>query len=78
MEISDSLKGPRDFFQWWLEQEGFGLRCERVTGITEAALMAWEARQEEIDMLKSRIKVLEEECHWLNSVGPDSKSISKE
>jgi len=32
---------------------------------------AWHEQQKEIDLLHARVKVLEEECAWLNSVGKD-------
>jgi hypothetical protein len=30
---------------------------------------AWHEQQKEIDLLHARVKLLEEECAWLNSVG---------
>jgi len=32
---------------------------------------AWAEQQKYIDLLRARVKVLEEECAWLNSVGKD-------
>ena len=32
---------------------------------------AWHEQQKEIDLLHARVKLLEEECAWLNSVGKD-------
>ena len=32
---------------------------------------AWQEQQKEIDLLHARVKLLEEECAWLNSVGKD-------
>jgi len=32
---------------------------------------AWQEQQKEIDHLHARVKLLEEECAWLNSVGKD-------
>ena len=32
---------------------------------------AWQAQQKDIDQLHARVKLLEEECAWLNSVGKD-------
>lgn len=32
---------------------------------------AWHEQQKEIDVLQARVKLLEEECAWLNSVGKD-------
>lgn len=32
---------------------------------------AWHEQQKEIDALQARVKLLEEECAWLNSVGKD-------
>jgi hypothetical protein len=31
----------------------------------------WHDQQKEIDSLRARVKLLEEECAWLNSVGKD-------
>jgi len=32
---------------------------------------SWAEQQKDIDSLHARVKVLEEECAWLNSVGKD-------
>jgi len=32
---------------------------------------SWAEQQKDIDLLRARVKVLEEECAWLNSVGKD-------
>lgn len=32
---------------------------------------AWAEQQKDIDLLHARVKLLEEECAWLNSVGKD-------
>jgi hypothetical protein len=32
---------------------------------------SWAEQQKDIDSLRARVKVLEEECAWLNSVGKD-------
>lgn len=32
---------------------------------------AWQEQQKDIDQLHARVKLLEEECAWLNSVGKD-------
>jgi hypothetical protein len=32
---------------------------------------SWAEQQKDIDLLHARVKVLEEECAWLNSVGKD-------
>jgi len=32
---------------------------------------SWAEQQKYIDLLRARVKVLEEECAWLNSVGKD-------
>jgi hypothetical protein len=32
---------------------------------------SWAEQQKEIDLLHARVKLLEEECAWLNSVGKD-------
>jgi hypothetical protein len=32
---------------------------------------AWREQQKNIDLLHARVKELEEECAWLNSVGRD-------
>ena len=33
--------------------------------------VAWAEQQKDIDLLHARVKLLEEECAWLNSVGKD-------
>ena len=49
-----------------LEQENRLLRARNDR--LEGELKQYE---KEIDQLKARVKVLEEECAWLNSVGKD-------
>ena len=33
--------------------------------------VAWAEQQKDIDLLHARVKLLEEECAWLNSIGKD-------
>jgi hypothetical protein len=70
-----------EFYKWWFGKYGqFGLRCEWPQSIEDAAQFAWKAQQEIIEGQKDAIKALErhvkllkEECAWLNSIGPDKK-----
>lgn len=65
----------KEFEQWWFEMEGFSMRCERPKTHTDAAWIAWQYRQQQIDELKSKVKVLAEECNWLNSIDKRSTEV---
>ena len=80
--MDDKPNDPtQDFFKWWFGKYGdYGLRCEWPQSIEDAACFAWKAQAEIIEAqtqmikdLHGRIKILTEECCWLNSVGPDKK-----
>lgn len=68
----------QDFFKWWFgHYDKLVLRCEYPKTLEEAAQLAWQSQAEVIEIqkktikdLEARVKLLTEECHWLNSVGP--------
>lgn len=75
------MSDTEEFFKWWFGRYGdYGLRCEWPQSLEDAAQFAWKAQAEIIrqqaDMIEAlgeKVKLLTEECHWLNSVGPDNK-----